>query len=456
MKLNTQVININKITPASYNPRVELKPGDAEYENLKKSIDRFGYLEPIVWNSRSGNIVGGHQRFNILKEKGSHEFEVSVVDLNDEEEKALNLALNKISGHWDEDKLVSLLEELQQSDLSEFTGFNLDEMNEIIENYSLDKELENIDEIVDDEFDLDEALEKARENTITRPGDIWLLGEHRLMCGDSTNLEQIKKLMDGRTADMIFTDPPYNVNYEGATKDKLKIANDHMSDEAFYHFLLAAYNNMSAVTKPGGAIYVCHADTETENFRKTMKEAGFLLKQCLIWSKNTFVLGRQDYHWQHEPILYGWKDGAAHYWKGGRIQTTIIEDSNVLSIVQEKDHVLLTIKDGDKSIVLKAPSYEMVESIGEEASTIWRIDKPNRNGIHPTMKPVPIPARALINSSKPQETVLDPFGGGGSTLMAAEETGRLCCTMEYDPIYCDAIVERYETHTGKKAKRITT
>ncbi|WP_281998661.1 site-specific DNA-methyltransferase [Priestia flexa] len=410
MKLNTQVISIDKITPASYNPRVELQPGDTEYENLKKSIDRFGYLEPIVWNSRSGNIVGGHQRFNVLKEKGSHEFEVSVVDLSDEEEKSLNLALNKISGHWDDNKLADLLQELEKSSIGlDFTGFNNNELETLLEDISSAGSFEEFErEIEEDEFDSEEAYENIKE-PVTKKGDRWLLGPHKLICGDMTDQEIIKKLFEDEQADMVFTDPPYNVNYTGKTEAALTIKNDHMDQESFYQFLYDAYSSMLAFTKEGGAIYVCHADSEGHNFRKALMDSGWLLKQCIVWVKNVFVIGRQDYHWKHEPILYGWKPGAAHQWAGDRKQ-----------------------------------------------STVWEFDKPLRNADHPTMKPIGIPAKGIQNSIEVGQIVFDPFGGSGSTLLAAEQTNRICYTSELDPKYCDVIVRRYEEYTGNTAKRIST
>lgn len=401
-------IPIEMINPAPYNPRVDLQPGDEQYEKLKRSIEEFGYVEPLVWNRRTGNLVGGHQRFKILvNEKGYKEVEVSEVDLDETREKALNIALNKISGDWETTKLAELLQELQASDEIDFelTGFSEEEFDELLE--QLDVELEQdieYEEVEDDEFDVESELEKIEE-PVTQRGDIWLLGEHRLLCGDSTNLAEIQRLMNGKRAAMIFTDPPYNVDYTGKTKDALKIQNDHMDDESFYRFLYDAFSVMYKVTEEGGPIYVCHADSEGLNFRKAMIDSGWLLKQCIIWVKNTIVLGRQDYHWQHEPILYGWKPGAAHKWAGDRKQ-----------------------------------------------STVWEYDKPQRNAEHPTMKPIPIPAKAIQNSSYKGEIVFDPFGGSGSTLIAAEKTGRICYTCELDPKYCDVIVKRYEELTGNKAK----
>ncbi|ANB66157.1 DNA methylase family protein (plasmid) [Anoxybacillus sp. B7M1] len=403
-------IPIKLINPAPYNPRVDLQPGDPEYEKLKRSIKEFGYVEPLVWNRRTGNLVGGHQRYKILvNEEGLKELEVSEVDLDEVKEKALNIALNKISGDWENNKLAELLQELQASDDIDFelTGFSEEEFDELLE--QLDFELEpdvEYEEVEDDEFDVEGELANI-EQPVTQSGDIWVLGEHRLLCGDSTNLEQVQRLMNGKQAAMVFTDPPYNVDYTGKTKDALKIQNDHMDDESFYRFLYAAFSVMYDVTEEGGPIYICHADSEGLNFRKAMIDSGWLYKQCIIWVKNSFTLGRNDYHWQHEPILYGWKPGAAHKWAGDRKQ-----------------------------------------------STVWECDKPQRNADHPTMKPIPIPAKAIQNSSYKGDIIFDPFGGSGSTLIAAEKTGRICYTVELDPRYCDVIVKRYEELTGNKATLI--
>jgi len=448
--LEIRKVKIENINPAPYNPRKDLQPGDKEYEALKKSIEEFGYIESIVWNERTGHLVGGHQRFKILVAEGETEIDVSVVNLDLDKEKALNIALNKISGDWDDEKLYNLLNELNEQDLDiSLTGFDPEEALDFINNFH-DNSLSDIGDLEDDNFDIEEALEESETETRTAPGDIWLLGRHRLMCGDSTNEEDVQKLMDGQLADMIFTDPPYNVNYQGSTKDKLTIENDNMDSELFYQFLNAAYRNMANSIRNGGAIYVCHADIEWYAFRKALVENGFLLKQCLIWVKNSFILSRSDYHWQHEPILYGWKEGAAHTWNGDRLQATVIEEKKGhFTAVKEKDHYILTIPIGEQHLMIKVPDYEVIEEINE--STIWRVDKPQRNADHPTMKPIALPVRAIRNSCLPNDIVLDLFGGSGSTLMAAEKTGRKCYTMEYSPNYCDVIVKRYEELTGEKA-----
>ena len=448
MNLRVENKKITDLKPAPYNPRLDLQPGDPDYEKLKRSIQEFGLVEPIVFNERTGYVVGGHQRLKVLQDLGWSEVPVSVVDLDPEKEKALNVALNKIEGDWDNFKLKELLEELDTGafDIT-ITGFDEEEIEDLMTQFYVEEETE----VKEDNFDPDKAAEEIQE-PITKPGDVWLLGRHRLMCGDSTNIDDVLRLMGGKQADMIFTDPPYNVDYEGSNGKKIK--NDNMEDSAFYQFLYDAFVAMYTVLKEGGPIYVCHADSEGLNFRKAFKDAGFLMKQCLIWVKNSLVLGRQDYHWKHEPILYGWKPGAAHAWYGGRKQDTVVEEDVDLVVQKEGDHFVLSFSNGIKSVMVKVPSYEIVFSGDDSDSTTWRIEKPKKNADHPTMKPIALCARAIQNSSKPGELVLDPFGGSGSTLIACEQTGRTCFTMEFDPVYADVIVKRWEEFTGQKAVRI--
>lgn len=443
-------MRIEDLKPAPYNPRVELKPGDPEYEKLKRSIQEFGLVDPVIYNERTGFVIGGHQRLNVLQELGYTAVEVSVVDLPEEKEKALNLALNKISGQWDMPKLLEVLEELRADDMDiEITGFDDCEIDMLI------ADLKPPREIVEDNFDVDSAVE-AIEEPVTRLGDIWQIGRHYLMCGDATVPADVQKLMRGAEAEMIFTDPPYNVNYEGGTGMKLK--NDNMKKDAFYQFLKAALINMLGIVAPGGAIYVCHAESEGSNFRGAMHDAGWLLKQTLIWVKHHFVMGRQDYQWRHEPILYGWKPGAAHRWYGGRKQSTVLEDFFTAAggvVEATEEGAVLRFNHGMSSITLKVPSFEVVDIIAEEGSTIWRFGKPIKNDVHPTMKPIALCARAIQNSSIFGDIVADFFGGSGSTLMAAEQTDRICYAVELDPVFCDVIVQRWEQFTGQKATKIT-
>lgn len=392
--MNIQKIKIESLKPAEYNPRKDLKPEDEEYQKIKKSITEFGYVAPIIINSNM-TVIGGHQRLKVLKEIGYTEVECVVVDLDQKKEKALNIALNKISGDWDNDKLEELLAELKQTDIDmDITGFSFDEVDEILKDITGSKE---------DDFDLDQALDEIEE-PISKRGDVWILGKNRLMCGDSTQKEDVMHLMNSQEADMLLTDPPYNVDYEGKTSEALKIENDNMSETEFYNFLLDSFKNMFDSIKYGGSAYVFHADTEGLNFRNAFKSCGFKLAQCLVWVKNTFVMGRQDYQWRHEPILYGWKPGAGHYFVDNRKQSTVLE-----------------------------------------------FDKPSRNAEHPTMKPVDLLVYLIKNSSKENDLILDLFGGSGSTLIAAEQTQRRCYTMELDPKYCDVIIKRWENLTGEKA-----
>lgn len=392
--MNIQIIDINKLIPATYNPRKDLKPDDAEYIKIKNSIVKFGFVSPLVIN-KDMTVIGGHQRLKVLKDLGITEVECIVVDLDKTNEKALNIALNKIQGDWDEDKLEALLQELKLEEFDmNLTGFDFDEVDEILNDINGTKE---------DNFDVDSAYEEIEE-PITKPGDVWILGNNRLMCGDSTHKDDIMRLMNNQDADMLLTDPPYNVDYVGKTAEALKIKNDNMDDNQFYEFLKKVFENMYIVTKEGASIYVFHADTEGINFRKAFKDAGFKLAECLIWKKDCFVMGRQDYQWQHEPVLYGWKEGKAHYFINDRTQSTILE-----------------------------------------------FDRPKQSTLHPTMKPIDLIAKLIKNSSKENDIILDLFGGSGSTTIAAEQLNRKCYTMELDPKYCDVIVKRWETMTNREA-----
>ena len=443
-------ISIEKINPAKYNPRKDLQPGDPEYEKLKRSIQEFDIVEPLVWNERTGNLVGGHQRLKILQELGHTEAEVSVVDMDEIKEKALNVALNKISGDWDMDKLKDVIEDLSEQGFDlDLTGFDASELDDIMQSFKSEGE------IVEDE------PPDPPEEPVTKPGDLWLLGNHRLLCGDAKSLEDIERLLDGKLAEMVFTDPPYNVNYgekvsmlneyQKGHSNTDSIKNDHMEKDDFEEFLLESFKNMYIALSPGGAFYICHAESTGLEFRKTALEAGLFARQCIIWAKSSMVLGRQDYQWKHEPILYGWKPGAGHRWYGGRKNTTIIEDSTQVVVEKKKDHTLIHINLGLQSVSFKVPSYEVEYAGDDSGTTIWRVEKPLRNDVHPTMKPISLCAKAIQNSSKAGDIVLDQFGGSGSTLIAAEQTNRTCYMLEYDPKYVDVIIERWENLTGQKA-----
>ena len=381
--------NTADLLPADYNPRKDLKPGDAEYEKLKRSIEQFGYVEPVIWNKTTGRVVGGHQRLKVLMDMGMTEVDCVVVEMDEDKEKALNIALNKISGDWDKDKLALLIADLQGADFDvSLTGFEPAEIDDLFKDTLKDG-------VKDDDFDVGAELEKP---TMTKPGDIWTLGRHRLICGDSTKAETYDLLMGSTKANLVITDPPYNVNYEGSAG---KIKNDNMADDAFYNFLLDAYTQMYSAMADDASIYVFHADTEGLNFRRAFADAGFYLSGCCIWKKQSLVLGRSPYQWQHEPCLYGWKKNGKHQWYTGRKETTI-----------------------------------------------WEFDKPKKNGDHPTMKPIPLLAYPIMNSSMSNSVVLDPFGGSGSTLIACEQTDRICYTVELDEKFCDVIVKRYIEQVG--------
>lgn len=384
---------VAELLPAEYNPRKDLKPGDAEYEKLKRSIEQFGYVEPVIWNKTTGKVVGGHQRLKVLMDMGYTEVDCVVVELSEEKEKALNIALNKISGEWDKDKLALLITDLQAADFDvSLTGFETAELDDLFKDSVKDG-------IKEDDFDVEAELQNP---SFSKPGDVWTLGRHRLVCGDSTKAETFELLMCGKKANLVITDPPYNVNYEGSAG---KIKNDNMDNDSFYNFLLDAFKCTESAMADDASIYVFHADTEGLNFRKAFKDAGFKLSGCCIWKKQSLVLGRSPYQWQHEPCLFGWKIKGKHNFYAGR-----------------------------------------------KESTIWEFDKPKKNGEHPTMKPIPLLAYPIMNSSMSNSIVLDPFGGSGSTLIACEQTDRICYTVELDEKFCDVIVKRYIEQVGSSAE----
>ena len=390
--MEIQKLVVERLIPADYNPRKDLKPGDAEYEKLRRSIEQFGYVEPVIWNKTTRRVVGGHQRLKVLIDMGITEVECVVVELSEEKEKALNIALNKISGEWDKEKLALLITDLQGADFDvSLTGFEPAELDDLFKDSMKDG-------IKDDEFDVESELKNP---TITKPGDIWTLGRHRLICGDSTLPHTYEMLMGDTKANLVITDPPYNVNYEGSAG---KIKNDNMENDAFYGFLFNAFVNMEHHMADDASIYVFHADTEGLNFRKAFSDAGFYLSGTCIWKKQSLVLGRSPYQWQHEPVLFGWKKKGKHLWYTGR-----------------------------------------------KESTIWEFDKPKKNGDHPTMKPIPLLAYPIMNSSMSNTVVLDPFGGSGSTLIACEQTDRICRTIELDEKFCDVIVKRYIEQVGSSS-----
>lgn len=388
-KLKIVYKKLDDLTPYENNPRLN----DGAVDAVAKSIEEFGFKVPIVID-KDGVIVAGHTRLKAAKQLAIDEVPCIIADdLSDEELKAFRLADNKVSelAGWDWDKLQDELEQLQEMDI---------DMGEFGFEFNLKKEET---EVIEDDFDCE-----LEEETSTNQGDIFQLGRHRLMCGDSTKLEDVQKLVGtGIQVDLLVTDPPYNVNYEGGTKDKLKIENDNLEDTQFREFLKNAFCAADSVMKNGASFYIWHADSEGYNFRGACKDIGWPVRQCLIWNKNSLVMGRQDYQWKHEPCLYGWKDGASHLWMSDRKQTTVIN-----------------------------------------------MDRPIRSELHPTMKPVALFDYLIKNNTKSGDIVLDIFGGSGTTIMACEQNGRRGFLMELDPKYCDVIAKRWEKFTGEKAVKI--
>ena len=385
-----QLVDINKLIPYVNNARTH---NAQQINKLRSSLREFGFINPVIID-RDFNVIAGHGRIMAAKEEGINEVPCVFVDyLTEAQKKAYILADNRMAmdAGWDEELLKVEIEALQAEDFDlSLTGFDESELAGFFD---------PADDAKDDDFDVDAELEKP---PVTKSGDLWLLGNHRLLCGDSTKEETYAALMDGRKANLVITDPPYNVNYEGSAG---KIKNDNMDGEKFYQFLFDAFSCMEKAMADDASIYVFHADTEGLNFRRAFADAGFYLSGCCIWKKQSLVLGRSPYQWQHEPCLYGWKKKRKHQWYTGR-----------------------------------------------KESTIWEFDKPKKNGDHPTMKPIPLLAYPIQNSSMANSVVLDPFGGSGSTLIACEQTDRICCTIELDEKFCDVIVRRYIEQVGSDEK----
>lgn len=385
-----KLVAIQKLVPYVNNARTH---SPAQITKLRSSLREFGFVNPIIVD-RDLSVIAGHGRLLAAKEEGFTEVPCVFVDyLTEAQKKAYIIADNRYAedAGWDEELLRLEIESLQSMDFNvDLLGFEPAELNKL---------MTDEDDIAEDDFDIDAELQKP---AITKPRDVWLLGRHRLVCGDSTKPETYRVLMDGKKANLVVTDPPYNVNYEGSAG---KIKNDNMGNEAFYSFLFDAFKNMEEVMAQDASIYVFHADTEGLNFRKAFAEAGFYLSGTCIWKKQSLVLGRSPYQWQHEPVLFGWKKKGKHIWYSDRKQ-----------------------------------------------STIWEYDKPKKNGDHPTMKPVALVAYPIINSSMSGCIVLDPFGGSGSTMMACEQTDRICFTNELDEKFCDVIVKRFIEQTGSNTQ----
>lgn len=395
--LKVETFKISDLSTYHKNPR----RGDVDA--IAESLRKRGQYRPIVVNigshaSHDYEILAGNHTYLAAKKLGWKTIQATTVDVDDDQAAQIVLADNRLAdlGGYDDETLSALLSDVSSLDGLGWSQDDVDALAAALEPERDDSEVEDV-EVPDD------APQRVKR------GEIWILGEHRLMCGDSTKPEDMRKLLGGGAADLWLTDPPYNVAIVGKTKKHLTIENDSWADDdEFVEFLRKAFVTALDVLKPGCAFYIWFAQTQAENFLAATDKAGMTIRQTLIWAKSTFSLGRQDYQWKHEPCLYGWKDGASHRWFSDRKQTTVLE-----------------------------------------------FDKPARNAEHPTMKPVPLMAYEIRNSSRVGDTVLDSFGGSGSTLMACEQTGRKCVTMELDPHYCDVILKRWEDYTGNKAERVS-
>jgi site-specific DNA-methyltransferase (adenine-specific) len=389
--LTYKLIPIADLIPYARNSRTH---SDAQVAKIASSIKEFGFLNPIITDGSNG-IVAGHGRVLAAQKLGLKELPCVEADhLTEAQKRAYVIADNRMAldAGWDAEMLKVELGDLDAAgfDLS-LTGFEVGELENFL--------AEPTEGLTDED-----AVPDVPAVPVTVLGDVWVLGKHRLMCGDSTSVDHLQALCDGQLVDMWLTDPPYNVAYEGKTKEALTIKNDKMGDEPFRQFLRDACVAADTVMKAGAVFYIWHADSEGYNFRGAAKDAGWTIRQCLIWKKQTMVMGRQDYHWKHEPCLYGWKDGAAHLWATDRKQTTILE-----------------------------------------------FNRPSRNGEHPTMKPVELFEYQMLNNTKGSDLVLDSFAGSGTTAIACEKHGRDARLMELDPKYCDVIVKRWQEFTGKDA-----
>jgi len=378
-----KMLPVSVLKPAAYNPRKKLKPGDKEYEKIKNSITEFGFADPLVVNADM-TIIGGHQRLTVAMDLGYTEVPCAVVDIDKVREKALNIALNKITGAWDDSLLADLLKDIENSDFDlGKTGFDPPEIETLFNKV-------HSKEVKEDGFDVESELKRP---AFSQSGDLWMLGRHRVYCGDSTLPESYGRLLGKTKVNLVLSDLPYFVAYQGTAGT---IQNDDLPDDEAYDFTLKAMQCMSENLADDGSIYIFHADTKGLIFWKAFDAAGFYLSGCCIWKKNALVLGRSPYQWMHEPCLFGWKKDGKHQWYSDRKQTTI-----------------------------------------------WEYDRPKANKDHPTMKPVGLMAYPIRNSTMTNGIVLDPFLGSGSTLIACEETDRVCMGIELETKFVDVIVKRY-------------
>ena len=392
MKQKIEYLEVESLIPYARNSRTH---SDEQVAQVAASIKEFGFTNPVLVD-QDGMIIAGHGRTLAAQRLQMKEVPcLRLSHLSEAQKRAYVIADNKLAlnAGWDDELLAVELRDLKDSDFDlSLTGFGDDELADLL--------AEALEEGLTDE----DSVPEAPETPVTVPGDIWVLGKHRLMCGDATSIENLEKLCEGQLVDMWLTDPPYNVAYEGKTKDALTIKNDEMGNDDFRQFLRDSYTAADAVMKPGAVFYIWHADSEGYNFRGAAFDIEWTIRQCLIWKKQTMVMGRQDYHWQHEPCLYGWKEGAAHLWASDRKQTTILE-----------------------------------------------FNRPMRSADHPTMKPVELFEYQILNNTKGADLVLDSFSGSGTTVICCEKIGRRARALELDPVYCDVIVKRWQEYTGKKA-----
>lgn len=410
--LKIEYLPVDSLEPYEKNTRKHQKE---DISQIVKSIKKFGFDDPIgIWSDHNV-IVEGHGRLMAAKKLGMKEVPVIRLDhLTDEQRRQYGIMHNKTAelSVWDMDALA---EELKDLDMSDFdVDFGIPEEDSDKDKTVVEVDAPSVDDI---------------KEPVAKLGDIWQLGNHRVMCGDSTMIDDVEKLMDGVKADLVVTDPPYNVNYEGSAG---KIKNDNMENDKFRKFLYDTFSTMNMVMNPGAPFYIWHADSEGYNFRGACADVGLHVRECLIWVKNSLVLGRSDYQWQHEPCLYGWKEGAAHTWNGKRKQTTVMESLDLM----DEERLRETIKE------LLSENYD---------TTILRENKPLNNKLHPTMKPVRLIAKLIQNSSNKGGAVLDLFGGSGTTMIAAEQLDRNAYLMELDPKFVDVIIKRWEDFTGRKA-----
>ncbi len=402
--LSVEQVSIDQLRPDPANPRWIAQE---ELDSLERSIRQFGFVQPVLARKEDNTVIGGHQRLVAARRLGLATVPVTFLDLSIEQARLLNLALNKISGSWDDALLAQMLADLQASPNVDLTlsGFAEDEIRDLLRSLETREKKERAED-----FDLDSALEDAAREPRSKPGDLWALGDHRLLCGDATKAEDIERLLGGKQAGMAFTDPPYNVSlgdHGGQQRGarKRRIANDSMDPISWEVFVRAWGHNL--LTSVEGAIYVCMSSKEMPLVSRVLSEEGGHWSDTIIWRKDRFVLGRADYQRSYEPIWFGWREGASHHWCGDRDQ-----------------------------------------------DDVWEINRPSDAPLHPTMKPLPLMERAIANSSMAGDLVLDPFAGSGSTLIACERTGRRCAALELDPRYADVILARFERFSGQSAERI--